>query len=722
MVFKDKKKYLIPGALLLGAAVTVSIVLIAKRSGKATKTTGKHTEELKDDLCVTLLAEYVKAGESGMAKEELKALYAKGFAQCPTVFLPSQQQDELPKLEDVRVQLAKKQEEQKAERGVNTSGVTSSKGNGNAADPSKPATVPLPKNNSNNDIKIDNGQTSDTTKGEIKSVDDKTPNAKQLSGNADSTGNHPTAPITPGNTGTLATADPITPQQLKDKRTEAMNECMEMLKGIESKNTASEMLASFSDEQRMRIETLEKEGLIPKYCTPNKLIMDLFYGKMLKHMNTGNNKEAQEAYNKYADVTRASGIGTNDVDITQTANYKLWRAVESDNWAEAAMLLDRPIFLPPDIREAMKKNPEKLKLLKELNDAQMDALWDYCKWNKELLKYSVDFIFTGDEWKMAEAKAAYNKTAEMMRLLNGGIHKDFDFAIPALQERKSHMELLDEKLKNRTPAFEAAFKKLRSDRNLGMSLVISAMYELKEQKDQVELLETVKILKGKFSADYSLAEILISSAKKEPLEDGIKAYLDRADFTNDQQLSAIGEALEKMRISGGSPLELASLDFWKQVVSLVKSLKPRFEEKVGLGGNLRSSLSEMVGLITPFSLEVLGKELSGSNIGAAEGADLVKQCAHCIEERSKSDPSDVNKAESAYAKAYLAFYLAVKGVGMHLLDAVMTPYEEALKAAGPQVVTALVQSKERLCALKGTDPANSLKDKITALVNAKAAK
>ena len=122
MVSKDKLKKGIAGALLLGGAATVTIVLIMKRSGKDdSATTRQQTKELKDDLCVTLLAEYVKAGESGMAKEELKALYAKGFAQCPAVFLPLQQQDELPKLEAVRVQLAKKQEEQKAaEGGVNT--------------------------------------------------------------------------------------------------------------------------------------------------------------------------------------------------------------------------------------------------------------------------------------------------------------------------------------------------------------------------------------------------------------------------------------------------------------------------------------------------------------------------------------------------------------------------------------------------------------------------
>ena len=96
--------------------VTVAIVLLVKLSGKDTATTtDKQTkEELKEpvDSCVTLLAEYVKAGESGMAEEQLRALYAKGFAQCPAVFPPLQQQDELPKLEDVRVQLVKKQEEQ----------------------------------------------------------------------------------------------------------------------------------------------------------------------------------------------------------------------------------------------------------------------------------------------------------------------------------------------------------------------------------------------------------------------------------------------------------------------------------------------------------------------------------------------------------------------------------------------------------------------------------
>ena len=89
-------------ALFFVIAATVTIVLIMKRSGKDdSATTRQQTKELKDDLCVTLLAEYVKADESGTSKEELKALYAKGFAQCPTAFLPWKEQEELPNLDYV---------------------------------------------------------------------------------------------------------------------------------------------------------------------------------------------------------------------------------------------------------------------------------------------------------------------------------------------------------------------------------------------------------------------------------------------------------------------------------------------------------------------------------------------------------------------------------------------------------------------------------------------
>ena len=162
----------VAGVLFFITAATVTIVLIVKRSGKDdSATTRQQTKELKEDPCVTLLAEYVKAGESGMAGEQLKAVYAKGFAQCPAVFPPLQQQNELPKLEEVQARLVKKQEEQKREGGVNTvntsnsaaekdeeSKVLGTKGS-KAVNALKPATVPQAKDEVKeikNNVKVTN--------------------------------------------------------------------------------------------------------------------------------------------------------------------------------------------------------------------------------------------------------------------------------------------------------------------------------------------------------------------------------------------------------------------------------------------------------------------------------------------------------------------------------------------------------------------------------------
>ena len=505
---------------------------------------------------------------------------------------------------------------------------------------------------------------------------------KQPNGSSNPTEPQPNAP-NPNPQGTninnstpAPTPEELKRLELKEKLTAAKNECMAMLKGIEDKGSAAEMLSSFTEEQKKRIYNLKSDGKIPRNSTSNQLVMDLWYGKMLKHMKAGNDKEAQKAYNTYVEVARASGEKVEDAVVTQRDDYNFWRAIESDNWAEAKTLLDKPLFLPSFIREAMKKNPEKLKLLKELNDAQMDALWDYCKWNVELDDCLVQYEATGEERDMSINKSKYNNTVDKMRSFSEDIHKDFDFAVPDLIEKKSHMQELDEKLTNKTPEFE----KLRKDRNLGMSLIAEAVYSLEKPEDQIELLQTLRKLKGRCTVDAYLVDLLLSSAKKEPVGGIIKEYLTYADFNKDEHMSVISEAMAKMPISGWSLLEQACIDFWKQFVSLSQTLK--------------SKLQYIAKRISPLDIETLGSNLSEFNLGD-KGTSLVEQCVNCITIKNREEPSEKNEAAQVYAQAYLKLYKTVNGAGM---DTLYTdkPIPKFFKDVDSQTLADLILSKVKL--------------------------
>ena len=511
-----------------------------------------------------------------------------------------------------------------------------------------------------------------------------TPNdpGKQPNGSSNPTEPQPNAPNpNPQGTNINNSAPAPTPEELKrlelkEKLTAAKNECMAMLKGIEDKGSAAEMLSSFTEEQKKRIYNLKSDGKIPRNSTSNQLVMDLWYGKMLKHMKAGNDKEAQKAYNTYVEVARASGEKVEDAVVTQRDDYNFWRTIENDNWAEAKTLLDKPLFLPSFIREAMKKNPEKLKLLKELNDAQMDALWDYCKWNVELDDCLVQYEATGEERDMSINKSKYNNTVDKMRSFSEDIHKDFDFAVPDLIEKKSHMQELDEKLTNKTPEFE----KLRKDRNLGMSLIAEAVYSLEKPEDQIELLQTLRKLKGRCTVDAYLVDLLLSSAKKEPVGGIIKEYLTYADFNKDEHMSVISEAMAKMPISGWSLLEQACIDFWKQFVSLSQTLK--------------SKLQYIAKRISPLDIETLGSNLSEFNLGD-KGTSLVEQCVNCITIKNREEPSEKNEAAQVYAQAYLKLYKTVNGAGM---DTLYTdkPIPKFFKDVDSQTLADLILSKVKL--------------------------
>lgn len=775
MLPQDKKKYLIPGAvatLVLVTVVTVALVIISKRSDKVDAVkTDPQTKELKDDPCEVLLKVYLKALESKADKAKLSKLYSEGRAKCPKDF-PEPAPQEEPKVEDIRARVAQKEAEKKVggvnkpegsvnktegsvnktEGGVSkaekstsntaTETVSSdtkqvdasdsgSKGSIGAADPSKPATVPQPKSttseikNNTTETKNNTNQTINTTK-EVQKSDDKTkqqpdlkppkgPGAdeKQPNGTPDTTGEQqgdttgkqndapPNPPVT-----TIITK---TPKELKEERAGAKSECIQLMNNLLKKENSNTATNSFL----VRIEELFTQGLLPKAYNVALFVMDFVYGEVLKHFKSGDIAKAQEV--RKAILSRFSLF--TEEDLTLSDDCKFWKAINSDNWVGAKALLDKPLYLPFFIRDAMKKDDGKLKLLKELNDAQMDALWEYCIWNKEREKWLGQYGSTGNEWEMAEAKAEYSKAAEKMSLLNEDIHKDFDFAVPVFVDKKSYMQELDEKLKNKTPAFEAAFEKLRKSRNLGMPLVLGAMYELDKREDQVELLETVKKLKLA-PAEISLIEILLKLAHKEQVDTNIVVYLTSADYQNAQHLTAINEALKRLHSSGGSQLDLARLDFWKLFISLVQDLKTRLgKQNTAYFTTFKDELREIATEKSPFNIQFLGGKLSDFSIGA-EGSALVKQCAVCIQTRSDLNPTDaVFKAEHEYAHAYLQIYIAVNGVKMFELQASGDPSKEFFQALDPQLVANYFQSEEKLYAANNKKYDSSFRNDIIPIVN-----
>ena len=518
----------------------------------------------------------------------------------------------------------------------------------------------------------------------------------QPSGTQNTTGTLPNAP-NPDPQGTNVNnstppSTPLTPQQLKDKRTEAMNECIAMLNEIEGKYSPEDLIKGFTVDQQNRIKKLAEEGLIPKRFGHNELVVHYLSTKAMKLYKTGNVKESQEAYD-YG--SKALGIPGNE-DVSQMNAYKLWRDLEKADLTEAVQYLDKPIFLPSFVSEAMKENPEKLKLLKELNDSQMDALMEFCAWNKDREDCLDQYEETGDEWEMPDLEADYDEVVEKMNLLKVDIHKDFDFAIPDLQKKPSLMQELDEELTNKTPEFEAAFKKLRGDRSLAMELVIDAVKELKESKDQIALLETVEELKFGKVADLHLTELLLSAARRNDLDFNVKECLKYHDFNNSHDLVDILKALEWIRSCRTDSLILSKLDFWKQLVFLLQGLDDSAES-----ANLKERLPALLEFrISPLNFEDLGSVMSSYNIGS-KGTELMKQCVDCIKEQSTWNPKGLT-AEYEYAQAYLNFFIEVNGLGMDVLDS-MAYGPKYYKAADPQIVADFVHKKKKAYRKKKAD-------------------
>ena len=790
MMLKDKKKYFFAGALVLGVAVILAIVLIIRRSGKDDSvTTGKQTKELKDDPCETLLREYVKAEESGVSKEELNALYAKGAAGCPKYFRKLRNQEE-PKLEDVRALLAQRLVEKKTEGGgVNTSEVkgsdlaavngeeknpVGSKGS-KPADPLNPATVPQTKNDTkeiisikdekNDALKSKSSEESDparrlpvpqpkdststkktnpaattsstSTTTSTGPEDTNIPQSQSVSDNQsepvinnqkqedsensehEDASTNPTAPDT---------KKPLTSAELKEARTAARQECIKMINEIEANIGAENVLKGFTSEQNIRIGNLVEEGLLPKGYSFGTLANDFYKGQRLNYIKAGKDEEAQKVH----DLVKSFGYESDKTAlVTETNDYKFWRAIEKAVLTDATTLLDKPLFLPSFVREAMKKNPEKLKLLKALDDAQMDTLWEYCQWDKEREECLRQYKDTSDEWMMADLKAEYNNTAEKMSLLTGDIHADFDFAVPQLPPKVSFMEdLISNRLKDKPklPEFDAAFKTLREDRNLTLRSTMDAVNKLPNREDQLELLETVKLLKKSNDKEWLLIDIMTSVGRREPMDKSIKTCLaSMPDYKDVQHLAAIEETLDWTIsytetfdfMSSGRPTKecLSRLHFWKQFIILVKAMTGRLNERAGHFGTISGVLKHIATNVNLDDIVPLVNCLAEANLGTV-GTELVRQFVDCCKARAEWQPNEGNKAELAFAQAYLNLYIAAKGVGMSTLFNSQPLNTQFYKGLDPVMVTDLVLSKEKLYAERGYYFDDNWKNQLMALVKA----
>ena len=523
------KKYFVPaiaGAAAITGAIVLIIVIVVRGSKEAQKKQTRQKEEGKSeefDKCKGLMEQFLIHKDGGMNQERLNEFYDRCAAECPDDFTPRERKD-APNSEKVRARLAQRKVERKVKSGVNND-LNQSKGN-KPSETLKPAAVVQPndnkpelrpsigekndagkvskKSNERNedersrvplketlDVNRVNGVSTDNKKQEFTSKTDTKyskdalkPNTSKDSSKADTKG----------------TKDykALAPEELKKERVKANKELRGMIIGMLDSGKPKN---AFDANQEKRIVELSDQGLLPPYYRWPRLVKEFWQGELLKLYKSGDVAKAQEMFKTF--LKKFSLFDDDDDDeskvpkgsiITEFNDYKFWKAVTDDNQAEAVKLLDQPIFLPTFIRDALKMKPEKLKLFKGLSDVQMDALWEYCLLDKEREKYLGYFNITGNETRMTEVAADYNRIAEQMRLLSGDIHAEFDFVVPNLPLKKSYLEEVEEYLKDKIkmPGFEAALKKLREDKALSVSLVMDATYEVSKPEDQAVLLEAVK--------------------------------------------------------------------------------------------------------------------------------------------------------------------------------------------------------------------------------------
>ena len=276
-----------------------------------------------------------------------------------------------------------------------------------------------------------------------------------------------------------------------------------------------------------------------------------------------------------------------------------------------------------------------------------------------------------------------------------------------LSLEKSCMEELDEYFKDKIKlsGFEAAFKELREDETLAVSLVMNVLNKLDKREDKIKFLEKIKVLKSK-DIEESLIDMLIAYIKKESLEPFLWCYLANTTFGNSQHMSSIIDVLTDLS-SYDHPCS-DSAGFWKNALVFLQSLTKTIDEK---------ELELIASEISPYDIRGVSECLSSRNLGA-QGKDLVKYSAYCIKRRAvEIGAGELEKAEYKFAQAYKEIYEAVNGENMaSLLND--PPNEVHYLAVEPQVVADLIDSESRICSNRPSI-FRSIRSKVIEIVNSK---
>ena len=205
--------------------------------------------------------------------------------------------------------------------------------------------------------------------------------------------------------------------------------------------------------------------------------------------------------------------------------------------------------------------------------------------------------------------------------------------------------------------------------------------------DQVELLKTIEKAKG---AEYSeLLDLIISVLKSEIFEKySFQKCLSRANLKDEQSLSSISKVLEWINSRTVDELEVACLDFWKQTISLLDTLKDK--------DNYR-----MINDLSPLDIRKVACAVSKSELGA-EATGLIEQCAVCIRTRAEKYPNPLHEAQNSYANAYLTVYKKVNGANMEAFDGAK-PSSKHILAIEPQLVIDLLNSEQSVLEIEKRD-------------------
>ena len=729
------KKYLVPAiagaAAIIGAIVLIIVIALSGSKIEQRKET-KQEEKVKSealDKCKGLMQQFLVYKDEGMDQEKLNEFYDRCVAECPDDFTPRERK-EAPNSEKVRTRLAQRKAEKKVETCVNND-LNQSKGN-KSANTVKPEIVVQPNDNKPElrpnpgemkDVKsvvkkqeedkadLASKNITDGKKGIVKKLDtkdikkpdknngDESTNDKKQ----DKTSEEEKDAKSEKKDADIEDIKVPSPSEIREKHAKAWKECVDMIKSmLKPENLAVDCK---KDEFSNRMKELMKD-LLFRYYGWRSMVRDFLNGELLKLYRTDNVPKAQEEHKTYLSRFGMYVADAQAVEFTELGDYKFWRAVMTENWDEATKMLDKTTFFPSFVHEGMKANPEKIKLLKDLNDKQMEALLEYCRLDSARTYSSGKYKQVGVECLMAEEMAYYNRVAEQMRLLSEEIHEGFDFDIPKLPVKKSAREDLQEYFKDKpkTEKFEAAFKKLWEDRNLSIPLVMDATFELSNAADQLKLLKRVKNLRDEeLEFDQALIDLAIASVNQQNLHERVRSCLITWDGDGKKDLSPIIMVLEKIIAHSKDQLYVGCATFYKIFIDLWKTLMSRMDKKCPNGCTLSTNLSGMAVHVSPFNIKYIGEEMSELGIGD-HGAELINQSAECIRMKTElRDATEIDNVQNTFAQAYLKIYDAVKGAKMDLLFK-DPPSQVHFLAVKQEVVADLMRSQKRIYEIRKQVP------------------